>query len=150
MRYSFGFNTQPPEDGDNVFVSTHSRPKAAGTSCSIVLAAASVSTHSRPKAAGMEMKEPKFSISVSTHSRPKAAGTVSTTLFSNSRCFNTQPPEGGWSAAKENSFAICSFQHTAARRRLGNGDYQQVEYILFQHTAARRRLVKVRLYLLGY
>ena len=33
---------------------------------------------------------------VSTHSRPKAAGLPKTPAPSSTRCFNTQPPEGGW------------------------------------------------------
>ena len=58
---SLGFNTQPPEGGwfkqfgffqfrENV--STHSRPKAAGTVSQNVNVGKVVSTHSRPKAAG--------------------------------------------------------------------------------------------------
>ena len=34
---------------------------------------------------------------VSTHSRPKAAGGINVAALSPSPCFNTQPPEGGWS-----------------------------------------------------
>ena len=79
-------------------VSTHSRPKAAGTSrltksappkrfntqppeggwfCSLasLRLAVSVSTHSRPKAAGRNTSTTSAVIMVSTHSRPKAAGT---------------------------------------------------------------------------
>ena len=33
--------------------------------------------------------------------------------------FNTQPPEGGWSLAPEAYDCAFLFQHTAARRRLG-------------------------------
>ena len=33
-------------------------------------------------------------------------------------CFNTQPPEGGWSKTYINAFPSRLFQHTAARRRL--------------------------------
>ena len=56
-----------------------------------------VSTHSRPKAAG----PPLFAVvhlgeAVSTHSRPKAAGNTASAKDSNKLCFNTQPPEGGW------------------------------------------------------
>ena len=77
-------------------VSTHSRPKAAGSQNNkndresrsfntqppeggwrkIAKAAASddVSTHSRPKAAGKERTAEARRRQVSTHSRPKAAG----------------------------------------------------------------------------
>ena len=55
---------------------------------------------------------------VSTHSRPKAAGDVHghDDLFNG--CFNTQPPEGGWSSPVVIFFSFAKFQHTAARRRL--------------------------------
>ena len=78
-------------------VSTHSRPKAAGSSGSLLKQFLKVSTHSRPKAAGscsqcLAKAAPKFQHTaarrrlayfradvpkpsrVSTHSRPKAAG----------------------------------------------------------------------------
>ena len=35
------------------------------------------------------------------------------------RCFNTQPPEGGWISFQCLLFVWPLFQHTAARRRLG-------------------------------
>ena len=35
-------------------------------------------------------------------------------------CFNTQPPEGGWTQFGANIIQGLWFQHTAARRRLGN------------------------------
>ena len=54
------FNSQPPEGGWSEpslwymirFVSTHSRPKAAGFRLWANTVRANVSTHSRPKAAG--------------------------------------------------------------------------------------------------
>ena len=58
---SMGFNSQPPEGGwafrlgyDFIvfFVSTHSRPKAAGKRIMKRTFSKKVSTHSRPKAAG--------------------------------------------------------------------------------------------------
>ena len=144
-------------------VSTHSRPKAAG-SCShdtyslfkefqhtaarrrLARAnitypdASKVSTHSRPKAAGQWYERTQTKYIVSTHSRPKAAGTSSVFGF----------------------FFLLLFQHTAARRRLAlfnrsmtktawfntqppEGGWLvvlafSVAFNLFQHTAARRRL----------
>ena len=56
-----------------MFVSTHSRLKAAGTQKSDQIGRHGVSTHSRLKAAGL-----------SYHSNVYQYG------------FNTQPPEGGW------------------------------------------------------
>ena len=98
-----GFNTQPPEGGwvfkfapfDFDKVSTHSRPKAAGSEPSKQGRRPVVSTHSRPKAAGCRNRRREVSFRVSTHSRPKAAG--------------------------HETFEISAddwFQHTAARRRL--------------------------------
>ena len=55
-------------------VSTHSRPKAAGSQQNLMYDGYSVSTHSRPKAAGVEAIPPIVLKAVSTHSRPKAAG----------------------------------------------------------------------------
>ena len=60
MLNHIGFNTQPPEGGwflqmqeaENVFVSTHSRLKAAGDPHLSEFHGESVSTHSRLKAAG--------------------------------------------------------------------------------------------------
>ena len=60
-----GFNTQPPEGGwcrisageqTIAVVSTHSRPKAAGTVFGFLFMRKTVSTHSRPKAAGLKFQ----------------------------------------------------------------------------------------------
>ena len=56
-----------------------------------------VSTHSRPKAAGsVEIVAETREAVVSTHSRPKAAGGVLGAVGVECFRFNTQPPEGGW------------------------------------------------------
>ena len=57
-----------------VTVSTHSRPKAAGTFITDSKGRLIVSTHSRPKAAGCLKWSSNVLEYVSTHSRPKAAG----------------------------------------------------------------------------
>ena len=83
---------------------------------------------------------PARASAVSTHSRPKAAGRRIVRSGLPGRGFNTQPPEGGWlppnAADGENGL----FQHTAARRRLGQSANRYSLPLLFQHTAARRRL----------
>ena len=100
------FNTQPPEGGWRAFQAT--------TLCRLP-----VSTHSRPKAAGTH-GIPELTIpTVSTHSRPKAAGLKLRPMISRKTCFNTQPPEGGWAKEYAKIFGMTLFQHTAARRRLG-------------------------------
>ena len=106
------------KDPKKFTVSTHSRPKAAGAT-TIPLKAptrfqhtaarrrlgcknhtlpqnSEVSTHSRPKAAGIADRLDTLSLSVSTHSRPKAAGFSYSCYLLRIVCFNTQPPEGGW------------------------------------------------------
>ena len=147
-RRDIGFNTQPPEGGWQPHrapqgaqkVSTHSRPKAAGSKpsnpaswCWFQHTAARrrlapnpchtndptwVSTHSRPKAAGHARESFTAAVVVSTHSRPKAAGIC---RFGGKFCrcsFNTQPPEGGWVQPFTRLSGATMFQHTAARRRL--------------------------------
>ena len=79
------------------WVSTHSRPKAAGREVYRASLNTLVSTHSRPKAAGEANRHHGITANVSTHSRPKAAGA----------------PD----VIEEIDF---EFQHTAARRRLGS------------------------------
>ena len=98
------FNTQPPEGGwynmhgagsGWVGVSTHSRPKAAGTEAMANGASAVVSTHSRPKAAGPVADAACRACSFQhTAARRRLEGQP----VQARRCcrFNTQPPEGGW------------------------------------------------------
>ena len=99
------FNTQPPEGGWFTVdiggwpatVSTHSRPKAAGTDAGPafvrIVAFQHTAARRRLAAIGAEI----FGvIVVSTHSRPKAAGVTSSMSGMPKLCFNTQPPEGGW------------------------------------------------------
>ena len=143
----FSFNTQPPEGGCQsknsftlaVFVSTHSRPKAAAYAiicclhkltsfntqppeggCTVgshITHEAGVSTHSRPKAAGYQIGLQCFSTLVSTHSRPKAADTeplasvaeMLVSTHSRPKAAGGRMMTAGWPKW---------FQHTAARRRL--------------------------------
>ena len=62
------------KEGMVKFVSTHSRPKAAGALTKKSTSSTAVSTHSRPKAAGAAESLFVRLLHVSTHSRPKAAG----------------------------------------------------------------------------
>ena len=54
--------------------------------------------------------------------------------------FNTQPPEGGWEYWQRAKTTRTWFQHSAARRRLGEITRQVKAGYRFQHSAARRRL----------
>ena len=89
------FNTQPPEGG---WVDV-----GDGVDCGVV------STHSRPKAAGSGFRRLLHLDWVSTHSRPKAAGIFDWSYHSVSACFNTQPPEGGWPVAVFAAAALVCF-----------------------------------------
>ena len=46
---------------------------------------------------------------VSTHSRPKAAGILPLSDSGINPCFNTQPPEGGWSSCRRLSCSVHCF-----------------------------------------
>ena len=80
-----GFNTQPPEGGWSM----------AGLS----VRAAILFQHT---AARRRLDPLRYHTSpllyVSTHSRPKAAGMFVEKVLDKLYCFNTQPPEGGWSS----------------------------------------------------
>ena len=173
-----------------VAVSTHSRPKAAGLWQENKAAILVVSTHSRPKAAGQQQCTTYPLTWVSTHSRPKAAGTEIVKLLKGGKvfqhtaarrrlghlpdpgralcarfntqppeggwtaakyrlmshgCFNTQPPEGGWAPNQKTPKGQKMFQHTAARRRLEPIIPAGRRNRRFQHTAARRRLADERI-----
>ena len=79
------------------FVSTRSRPKAAGWDSKTPLSADDcVSTRSRPKAAGPTPEDLLKPWEVSTRSRPKAAGLTIFVISILQKSFNTQPPEGSW------------------------------------------------------
>ena len=57
-------------------------------------------------------------------------------------CFNSQPPEGGWTYICSRNSKCQKFQLTAARRRLeAFAYYKSSNQHKFQLTAARRRLV---------
>ena len=77
-----------------------------------------VSTHSRPKAAGfMIQRRPPRTQSFNT--QPPEGGwrrIAQRPCFRG--CFNTQPPEGGWVQQTGRVAMSRKFQHTAARRRL--------------------------------
>ena len=85
----------------NVSVSTHSRPKAAGYFARQYGHGHIVSTRSRPKAAGNPYRREGGSMAVSTHSRPKAAERLAAERYKT------------W-----------LFQHTAARRRLKERQFE--------------------------
>ena len=61
------------------------------------IAALRVSTHSRPKAAG-SLRLYKRALGYCFNTQPPEGGWLFTFLIhADITCFNTQPPEGGWS-----------------------------------------------------
>ena len=126
------------------YVSTHSRPKAAGQTSGQFGKGFEVSTHSRPKAAGRRVDHHRLQRDVSTHSRPKAAGSTLEQLQLVRHGFNTQPPEGGW-----HSQADSPTQPKGFNTQPPEGGWlilcQAKHGLQFQHTAARRRLAVSRL-----
>ena len=124
------FNTQPPEGGWALYKATGKVP--------------TLFQHTAARRRlGRFLNGLVLKVKVSTHSRPKAAGCLGINFYHLERCFNTQPPEGGWdelltyqrffesvsthSRPKAAGRALLTthcfneFQHTAARRRLGVG-----------------------------
>ena len=99
-----GFNTQPPEGGwvfndpvtGNFYVSTHSRPKAAGSNW------ANAQTSSKrfntpPPEGGWRRPYAVRKIKRCFNTQPPEGGWIQAILLRCRRfCFNTQPPEGGW------------------------------------------------------
>ena len=131
MTAFFPFNFSP--------VSTHSRPKAAGSTSAINAPVSAFQHTAARRRLGNISQGRASSIRVSTHSRPKAAGTKFLGDVARRR-FNTQPPEGGWADNYDVLRLVIEFQHTAARRRLASMVGVSGIEKLFQHTAARRRL----------
>ena len=80
-----------------------------------------VSTHSRPKAAGSSEPQPNITSPSFNTQPPEGGWVISSFRPSLIDCFNTQPPEGGWRIGRPFLAALWLFQHTAARRRLGDG-----------------------------
>ena len=99
-----------------------------------------VSTHSRPKAAGA-CRVPDARLSLCFNTQPPEGGWSSVKCrLSRGFCFNTQPPEGGWRRPY-----ICSHAGFRFNTQPPEGGWAFVlaHYAsreLFQHTAARRRL----------
>ena len=120
---NYGFNTQPPEGGwdifkasDGLYLSFNTQPPEGGWlfDSNTFHSDHQVSTHSRLKAAGINLLEKEFKHGVSTHSRLKAAGESAGHPHLFQYRFNTQPPEGGWSIKSVNQRTVYGFQHTAA------------------------------------
>ena len=100
-----------------------------------------VSTHSRPKAAGSYFSiSPRFtSLFQHTAARRRLVWFLALAMLG-AACFNTQPPEGGWAARLgiDNTPNVSTHSRPKAA---GPQPRQRHTANRFQHTAARRRLV---------
>ena len=123
-------------------VSTRSRPKAAGIAKTdslpsslfqhaaarrrlddvdvAVIAQIKVSTRSRPKAAGLVPWLHRSQPSGFNTQPPEGGWSGGSDLGEQQPSFNTQPPEGGWLDRLSIYVWLWTFQHAAARRRLGD------------------------------
>ena len=109
------FNTQPPEGGCAQGVLLHFFD--------------GVSTHSRPKAAGQQQGSSR-AYGGFQHTAARRRLLRFLVSQSQTKGFNTQPPEGGCPIGRF-SFSLISFQHTAARRRLDGGRHGQPDRLGF-------------------
>ena len=144
-----------------LFVSTHSRPKAAGKFG--IMCKPDVSfQHTAARRRLVEHLQEPADLSPFQHTAARRRLALINTSHLPLGRFNTQPPEGGWLVSNRMHEYLYLFQHTAARRRLAIWDNtlwcvipvsthsrpkaagSEAESlgndVLFQHTAARRRL----------
>ena len=102
---------------------------------------AMVSTHSRPKAAGRPVKNSSPRRHCFNTQPPEGGWTRPRAAGQNWRSFNTQPPEGGW-LELESEPVVKLLVSTHSRPKAAGP--QTAEMLSgqerFQHTAARRRL----------
>ena len=144
----YGFNTQPPEGGWLDLPSFNTSPWFQHTAARrrldhILQGFFGVPlfqhTAARRRLANSERLKNSVGLFQHTAARRRLATLMVLTDCTNWR-FNTQPPEGGWQAARQKRQSHWAFQHTAARRRLGRLIQMSARKAGFQHTAARRRL----------
>ena len=100
------FNTQPPEGGwatnaasdiDGASVSTHSRPKAAGSTTVYVEFPFARFNTQPPEGGWACSKEPPKTVSVFHHTAARRRlGRLVLHQKTRQQRFNTQPPKGGW------------------------------------------------------
>ena len=100
--------------------------------------------NTQPPEGGWEDGSYRFDrLKVSIHSRPKAAGKTAATASTGSR-FQHTAARRQLGQLQQADTAENWFQHTAARRRLGITSDKFDQPSPFQHTAARRRLAPAR------
>ena len=146
-------------------VSTHSRPKAAGTNTSFFkfkvmfqLTAArrrlgrlakstALSTRFQLTAARRRLAVLQSDYNAngfSFNSQPPEGGWTNALIkFKHQNCFNSQPPEGGWKDGDQRSFAFWRFNSQPPEGGWGLKLHSSCPCGLFQLTAARRRLARM-------
>ena len=121
------FNTQPPEDGwislafiisFPFVVSTHSRPKTAGSAGARKYAGAPLFQHTAARRRLDEHLRAYTAQKEFQHTAARRRLAVSVSAYRIWQGFNTQPPEDGWVCNFSVATSESWFQHTAARRRL--------------------------------
>ena len=122
------------------FVSTHSRPKAAGTPGTTPTSPAPVSTHSRPKAAGYFVWASVEGKACFNSQPPEGGWLKSSPTAKPKSCFNSQPPEGGWQIMGVKRFNGQIVSTHSRPKAAGRGGAENSRAESFQLTAARRRL----------
>ena len=121
------FNTQPPEGGWDIEASPYTGHRQ-------------VSTHSRPKAAGSDFRNVIFDDDRFNTQPPEGGWVRRHSSVAVGTRFQHTAARRRLANARVSLPMPCKFQHTAARRRLDSSFWTAFVFALFQHTAARRRL----------
>ncbi len=98
-----------------------------------------VSTHSRPKAAGSTRLRGRQDRRRFNTQPPEGGWGWTGTGYFEITGFNTQPPEGGWASRCPNNDVYVVSTHSRPKAA-GKISLAQLKAAMFQHTAARRRL----------
>ena len=122
-------------------VSTHSRPKAAGSTTGFTLCDAEGFNTQPPEGGWMAWQTAWLGWITFQHTAARRRLDPTVDERSAAYWFQHTAARRRLAAMSGRSECIMWFQHTAARRRLGNSTSRLCAWILFQHTAARRRLV---------
>ena len=98
-----------------------------------------VSTHSRPKAAGDSWHQYQDAFLCFNTQPPEGGWKKPLNISVMSVCFNTQPPEGGWASGGRSLPRLLVSTHSRPKAA-GGTTCTSAKMLSFQHTAARRRL----------
>ena len=127
VRYPKSFNTQPPEGGWVYFFGAF-------------VFFEFVSTHSRPKAAGQSNQQIWSKLFGFNTQPPEGGWLWKKSNHCNNQSFQHTAARRRLVRFNSKNIVSMMFQHTAARRRLAGGFVLRGQSRQFQHTAARRRL----------